>query len=172
MATLYIFSGLPGVGKSTLAKRLAQETMAVYLRIDTLEQAIRELCDFEVEGEGYRTAYRIASDNLELGTSVVADCCNPIPLTRREWKQVAVSVSAAAINIEVRCSNLDEHRYRVESRRAMSNSPELLPTWDEVLNRHFVPSKQDEAILVDTASKSLDECYQRLQKELRSLDSA
>jgi predicted kinase len=40
--TLYIFSGLPGSGKSSLAKLLACERHAVYLRIDTIEQGLRE----------------------------------------------------------------------------------------------------------------------------------
>ena len=38
---LIVFSGLPGTGKTTLAKDLAATTGAVYLRIDTIEQAIR-----------------------------------------------------------------------------------------------------------------------------------
>ncbi|WP_461535425.1 AAA family ATPase [Spongorhabdus nitratireducens] len=32
---------MPGSGKSTLARALARETGAVYLSIDTIEQAIR-----------------------------------------------------------------------------------------------------------------------------------
>ncbi len=59
--TLFIFSGLPGSGKSTLAKELSKVTGATYLRIDTVEQAIRDLCNFKVEGEGYRLSYRVAS---------------------------------------------------------------------------------------------------------------
>jgi predicted kinase len=35
-----IFSGLPATGKSTLARRLAVDFGAVYLRLDTLEQPI------------------------------------------------------------------------------------------------------------------------------------
>ncbi|MBI3799166.1 MAG: AAA family ATPase, partial [Deltaproteobacteria bacterium] len=33
---LYIFSGLPGSGKTTLAQRVAPRVTAVYLRIDTI----------------------------------------------------------------------------------------------------------------------------------------
>ena len=36
-----IFAGLPGAGKSTIAQQLAREVGAVYLRIDSIEQAIR-----------------------------------------------------------------------------------------------------------------------------------
>lgn len=87
---LFIFSGLPATGKTTLAKMLAQHCQATYLRIDTIEQGLRDLCHFQVEGEGYRLSYRIARDNLLLGNSVVADSCNPIWLTRKEWQQVAL----------------------------------------------------------------------------------
>jgi len=37
---LYIFSGLPGTGKSTLAKIIARKLNAVYIRIDTIEQGL------------------------------------------------------------------------------------------------------------------------------------
>lgn len=35
---LFIFSGLPGVGKTTLARELSAYCHAVYCRIDTIEQ--------------------------------------------------------------------------------------------------------------------------------------
>ena len=56
-ATLYIFSGLPGSGKTTLSRLLARQVGAAYIRIDTIEQALRELCSVKVQGEGYRLAY-------------------------------------------------------------------------------------------------------------------
>jgi len=154
--TLYIFAGLPGSGKTTLAQRLAQRLHCAYLRIDTVEQSLRDLCSCDVQGEGYRLAYRIAADNLCLGVSVVADSCNPIELTRREWEQVAHEAHAQHVNIEVICSDTVEHRRRVESRDA--TVPGLpLPTWDQVENR-----KHDEwtveRIVLDT-SGGVDECF-------------
>lgn len=38
---LIVFSGLPGTGKTIIAKELVATTGALYLRIDTIEQAIR-----------------------------------------------------------------------------------------------------------------------------------
>ena len=58
---LFIFSGLPAVGKSTLAKYVVKEFGAVYLRIDTIEQGLKDLCRINVGGEGYRLAYRMAA---------------------------------------------------------------------------------------------------------------
>jgi predicted kinase len=164
---LYIFSGLPGSGKSTLSQLVARHLNAFYLRIDTLEQALRDLCAFDVQSEGYRLAYRIASDNLRLGLSVVADSCNPIELTRREWQQVAREAQADYRNIEVICSDTNVHRLRVESR-----STDLLglrlPTWSEVEKREYHPWTLDR-VIVDTAGKSETVCVDELLSELSRL---
>jgi tRNA uridine 5-carbamoylmethylation protein Kti12 len=39
---LIVLSGLPGVGKTTIARELASSLKAVYLRIDSIEQALRD----------------------------------------------------------------------------------------------------------------------------------
>ena len=163
---LYIFSGLPGAGKSTLAKKLAQTTGATYLRIDTIEQAIRDLCDFKVEGEGYRMSYRIASDNLKIGHSVIADSCNPIELTRNEWNEVAINANANFINIEIICSNKNEHKQRVETRISEVAGLEL-PSWEKVENREYHPWNS-ECITIDTSNKSIDTCSQELLKAIKN----
>lgn len=169
MATpiLYIFAGLPGAGKSTLAQSILQHVNAVYLRIDTIEQALRDLCEFDVEGEGYRLAYRIAADHLRLGISVIADSCNPIELTRREWEDVAATENADYVNIEVSCSDVSEHRSRVEQRDVEIcglNSP----TWSEVLDREY-HSWTSERIEFDTAGKTAEENCKDLLKMLQSV---
>jgi predicted kinase len=154
--TLYIFSGLPGTGKSTLCRLLAGHVGATYVRIDTLEQALRELCSIEVQGEGYRLAYRVAADNLRLGISVVAGSCNPIELTRREWERVAVDTGARYVNIEVVCSDLREHRRRVET-RLCTVAGLRLPTWREVADREYDGWTVDR-VVVDTFGRSEREC--------------
>jgi predicted kinase len=39
---LIVFAGLPGSGKSSIAQGLGKQLKAVWLRIDSIEQAIRE----------------------------------------------------------------------------------------------------------------------------------
>ena len=165
-ATLYIFAGLPGSGKTTLSKLLARRIGAAHLRIDTIEQALRELCAVDVEAEGYRLAYRVASDILNIGVSVVADSCNPIELTRREWEQVALDVGARYLNIEVICSDTQEHRRRVETRT--STVPGLqMPTWHEVQSREYHDWTVGRIVL-DTSGRLEAECIEELLTKLPS----
>lgn len=164
---LYIFSGLPGSGKSTLSQLVARQLKAIYLRIDTIEQGLRELCSFDVQGEGYRLAYRIASDNLRVGVSVVADSCNPIELTRREWERVARDARVEYINIEIVCSDSSKHRLRAEVRVAEVSGLRL-PTWSEIENREYHDWTVDR-VIVDTAGRSATECASDLFSKLSRL---
>jgi predicted kinase len=164
LTTLYVFSGLPGSGKTTLAQMLARRIGAAYLRIDTIETALREVCAIEVQGEGYRLAYRVASDILNAGVSVVSDSCNPIELTRREWEQVAAQAGATHVNIEVVCSDPREHRNRIETRT--STVPELrLPTWQDVESREY-HEWTGERIVLDTSQRAVEACLDELLYKL------
>jgi predicted kinase len=145
---LIVLSGLPGVGKTTIARELATAMRAAHVRIDSIEQALRN-AGWTVEAEGYRVAYAVTEDNLRLGLSVVADCVNPWPLTRREWQEVADRAGVRALNVEVVCSDIDEHRRRVES-RAADIAGHNLPTWSAVLDRDYRPWTS-ERLVIDTA---------------------
>lgn len=161
---LYIFSGLPASGKSTLAMRLAKYTNSIYLRIDTVEQALRELCNDEVVAEGYQLSYRVVRDNLKLGISAVADSCNPLRITRDEWEQVAVGTGANFVNIEVQCSNKLEHQQRAES-RIREDIDGRVPTWEQIQRRHYVPWHK-QVISIDTAGQSVDQSFDVLIEAL------
>lgn len=165
--TLYIFAGLPGSGKSTLAQLLAHRVNGAYVRIDTIEHALGDLCGVEVQGEGYALAYRVAEDNLRLGVSVVADSCNPVALTRQAWERVAREAGARPIDIEVICSDRREHRHRVETRASTVEGLQL-PTWNEVKRREYHAWTVDR-VVVDTARQTPAECLDALVSTLPGL---
>jgi len=153
---LLILAGLPGSGKSTIAVRLARKLGACWLRIDTIEQALRDLCSVAVEGEGYELAYRLAADNLRVGNTVIADSCNPIQLTRDLWRQVGDDHASTWFDVEIVCSDPIEHRRRVENREVAVDNL-VLPDWDQVVNREYHPWDR-ERLVIDTADRQADDC--------------
>jgi len=100
---LIVFAGLPGIGKSSIARGLAKELDAVWLRIDSIEQAIREsaLAPGSVEDAGYRAAYAVAEDNLRLGRDVIGDSVNDWMLTRNAWRDVGLRAGAKVVEVEI-----------------------------------------------------------------------
>jgi predicted kinase len=161
---LYIFAGLPGTGKSTLSRRLAGELRAVYLRIDSIEQGLRDAGAPMQGPEGYAAAYRVAEDNLRLGLDVVADSVNPLQITRDSWRDVALRSGTGFREVEIICSDRAEHRHRVENRPA-EVAGLTMPTWDEVLNREVEPWDRD-PIVIDTAGQTIEQTVALLFRAL------
>jgi predicted kinase len=116
---LIILGGLPGTGKTTIARELARQLHATYVRIDSIEQAIRSSETVnQLNDTGYRIAYAITEDNLRLGRTVISDSVNPIQLTRDAWMAVADRAQVRAAEVEVICSDPQQHRQRVGTRSA------------------------------------------------------
>ena len=114
---MVVISGLPGTGKSTIAKAFVAKHSAAYVRVDEIENAVRSTYpDNEIGPIGYVIAFAIARSNLALGNLVVADSVNPAPESRQGWRDVAQDTNSSFLEIEVVCSNKDEHKRRVETR--------------------------------------------------------
>ena len=159
---LYIFAGLPASGKSTLARFLAREVGAIFIRIDSIEEAI--LAHGNLVGpEGYEAAYKIAGDNLDLGLSVVADSVNPIEVTRSAWKKVAGDRGIKYHEIEIVCSDKTEHRQRLEMREANSQNARIV-RWEDVIKRQYEPLAN--CFVFDTAGETPEESQERFKREL------
>lgn len=163
-ATLYIFSGLPGAGKSTLAKHLAQAQQAQWLRVDSIEQTLKDKGLQDFYDAGYHVAFAIARDNLKLGLSVVADSSNPIEESRTAWREVAHSANCSYQEIEIICSDRQEHQHRVETRKSEVANLKL-PTWKDVTARHYQPWLTP-VIQIDTAGKTISQTFTELIEKL------
>lgn len=160
---LIIFGGRPGTGKTTIARELARRIGALYLRIDSIEQGIlRSAIGVEsVEDAGYRVAYAVAEDNLRLGRTVVADSVNPLQLTRNAWHDVARRAAVGSLDVEVVCSDEDEHKRRIET-RAPDIAGHRLPTWDETVERQYEPWDR-QRLLIDTARSTVEQSVAAIQ---------
>ncbi|WP_218355431.1 AAA family ATPase [Alteromonas lipotrueiana] len=161
---LYILGGLPATGKTELSKFLASSLGAVHVRIDTIEQELKN-CGFkELYDEGYKVAFALALENLNNGLSVVADSTNPVSESRNSWISIANKASSLYTEIEIICSNKIEHKERVEKRQTdISNL--LLPSWESVTSREYHPW-HSASIVLDTAGKTPEQSKQELSELL------
>ena len=160
---LIVLSGLPGVGKTTIARELARATGAVHVRIDSIEQVLRN-AGWQVAGEGYRVACAVAEDNLRLGRVVIADCVNPWPLTRTEWRATADRAGVGVLEVEIVCSDAHEHRRRVES-RVGDIAGHRLPTWQEVIERDY-HAWDHQRLVLDTAHLGVEQSVRTILAEI------
>ncbi|MCK1478645.1 AAA family ATPase [Bradyrhizobium sp. 197] len=161
---LIVFGGLPGTGKTTVARELTVRLAATYLRIDAIEQTLRE-AGLAVEAAGYSVANALAAENLKLGRIVIADCVNPVLGSRAEWRGTALKNSARMVEIEVVCSDPALHRQRVENRSSDIGGLKL-PTWDDVVSRAYERWDREHLVL-DTAYNSLDDQLEQAEAYVR-----
>jgi predicted kinase len=151
---LIVMGGLPGAGKTTLARLLAARIGAVHLRVDTIEQAIVRsgVARHPVGPVGYVVGYALAEEHLRQGLTVIAESVNPLSLTRDAWRATALDAGVPVVEVEVTCSDPAEHRRRVTSRPV--DIPDLpLPDWQQVVDREYEPWDR-ERVVVDTAGQS------------------
>src|SRR5260221_8402463 len=137
---LIVFRGLPVTGKTTLARELAASRSATYLRIDTIERAIRnaQVLAGDIGPVGYCVALALAESNLAIGRMVIADCVNPVAESGTAWWTTADRAKSSLFDIEVICSDLMKHQRRVAAR--VSDIPDFNPpTWLSVQQHEYEP---------------------------------
>jgi predicted kinase len=164
---LIVLGGLPGVGKTSIARVFSKAAAAVHVRIDSIEEAIRQsgVTGVSLDDAGYRAAYAVAEDNLRLGHVVVADSVNPLPITRAAWLDVARRAGTPVIEVEIRCSDRAEHQRRVEQRLTVGEH--CGPVWPEVLQRDY-RAWPTAALVIDTANATVDEAVTTLRVAVAS----
>jgi predicted kinase len=157
--SLIEFGGLPGTGKSTLARWLAGEMGAVYLRIDAIDAALRRngLTPEQTGIAAYSVAHDIAAEHLGRCLTVVADAVNPVAEARTGWRDLAQTYGSRHVVIETVCPDVSEHRRRVDTRPA--DVPGwTYPDWAGVTVRAAEYQPRDDIRLVVDTTRPLDVC--------------
>lgn len=120
--TLVVMSGLPGSGKSTVARELARALEFSLFELDHIEAPILARFDGDALGwGGYEILSALAEDNLSLGHSVVLDSVAWTNALREEWRMLAARHRARYRPIEVVVPDRELHRTRVTARPAKND---------------------------------------------------
>ena len=164
--------GLPATGKTTVARALAAGLRAAYVRIDSIETAIsRAEGQFEKTNgwdlpPGYLVGYDVAADQLRNGLDVVAESVNPLLVSRDAWRDTGIRAGARVIEVEVVCSDLDEHRRRAET-RVLDVAGLANPTWEQITKREYAIWDRDR-VVVDTAILDVGQSTELIRAALNS----
>ena len=150
---LVVVGGLPGVGKTTVARAVAGQLPAAHLRIDTFEAALVRLDLLgpgAVGAQGYELALAAAETCLAAGTGVVVDAVFDVAAARRPFREVGARHGVPVHWVRLICTDRAEHRRRVTERTA-DLAGHVVPTWDAVQARRL-DQWHERHTVVDTAA--------------------
>ena len=146
--TLIVVGGLPGTGKSTLAKELAKELRLCLFAKDELEASVVRsglATADQLNQVGYQLLKSIAHSNLQLGNSIILDFVASMPRVERYWPEL---LNSRFLHLECVCSDLSLHQSRIEGRqRGIAGWYEL--DWKTVQQNSadYVPLSQNRLVL-------------------------
>jgi predicted kinase len=149
---LLLIGGLPGVGKTTVAREVARRIRGAHVRIDALEAGLVDLGlapSGGVGAAGYGLSLTVADTLLAGGATVIVDAVFPVAGSRTPWTALAEKHGVPARWVRLVCGDRAEHRRRVEGRAG--DLPGLVhPDWTEVTGREVDDWAEPHSV-VDTA---------------------
>jgi predicted kinase len=164
---LVVLGGLPGTGKTTIARRLSERLGAAHIRVDSITAAMSRAGIEREQPAGlasYLIAEAVAEECLMAGTAVVIDAVSPVEAARRQWRDLAARTGAVLRAVELVCPDENEHRRRLETR------PDDLagdrPSWADVASREYEPWHEPR-LVVDTRA-TLDACLAQVEEYVRA----
>jgi predicted kinase len=157
---LVVLSGLPGVGKTSIAEIVASRTGSVHLSIDAVEESILACglpSGWQVGVAAYEATRAIAEQNLRLGLDVVVDAVNDSEEARQTWRTAASQTGSHVEFVHLVISDVQEHERRLSGRdRGLAYVGE--PAWADVQRRRddYAPWS-DEVLEIDTDARTVGE---------------
>lgn len=150
-AKCILFSGLPGSGKTSLARQLATRLQISLFSKDAIDRVLRD--DGLIENSsltGYHLLMDLAEQQLSLHLSTILDAVFPMQGFRKEVSSIVQKQDARLIVIHTYCSDSNTHRQRMTN-RVQYHQGWTPKGWEEVerLASFYEAWEQDEAIFVD-----------------------
>ncbi len=134
---LVLFSGPPGVGKSSLSYQLARQTGWPIFPKDQFDRSLQRLnLGYFPRSTAYKMMFDLAELNLRHRVSVILDAVFPLEDFRHQAKDFTEQRGAEFLAIVCKCSDRALWRTRLEQR------PEMVRGW--------TPVGWDEALRVES----------------------
>ncbi len=149
--TLILFAGLPGSGKTTLARMVARQLKLPLFSKDRVQRVLRDHhLAAENTGDGYYIILDQADEQLSLGNSVILDATFPLDHFRTVASEIAFRHSAQFCALYFICSDDAIWQERMENR--VHYIPGWRPVgWHDVLRmRQYYQPWGDNALVVDS----------------------
>ncbi|MEZ4671990.1 MAG: AAA family ATPase [Anaerolineae bacterium] len=155
--TLILFAGMPGGGKTTLARQIARRLSIPVFAKDRVQRVLRDhnLADAS-SGDGYYIILDMVDEQLGLGLSCMLDATFPLDHFRMVASEIAQRHKARLCAIYCYCS--DDLVWQERMKDRVHYVPNWKPVgWQDVLRmREYYQPWNDNALFVDSV-RSPDE---------------
>ena len=154
-------TGLPGTGKTTIARAIARVLPSAYLAVDPVFGVLEQVpgLDDPLGKVSYAVVRKLAEMQLRLGLHAVVDAVNPFQWVRADLSALATEHDGQMRLVFVEFVRLEAHRARVEQRASEGNGP----TWDEVERQiAYYEPPSDFTVRLDAAAPIEDNVDQAL----------
>ncbi len=149
--TLILFTGMPGSGKTTLARMVARHLKLPLFSKDRVQRILRDHhLAAENTGDGYYIILDMADEQLSLGVSVILDATFPLDHFRTVASEMAIRHQARFCAFYCYCSDDAEWHRRMTDR--VQYVPGWKPVgWDDVLRmRQYYQPWNENAMMLDS----------------------
>jgi predicted kinase len=165
--TLVIFSGLPGVGKSTLADKLARQLRWPLLKIDDVIGQVPENAGIEFWDSKVDVLLDVLNTQLELGLDVIVDSVF-MNMDRQHAQELARKYQVRFLPIYVFLSDEKAWQERVTKRFNELNDVDVA-TWERIQHQreHFAQWEEGTALFIDSLH-SIEENFARVSDFVES----
>lgn len=160
MNKLVIFSGPPGVGKSTSSYRLAQKTSWALLTRDQIDRSLEHVGIVNKDA-GLEILLGLTKINVQNNVSVILDWTFSKREARKHLKQIVEATNTRVYVIVCICSDFDLWKKRIETR------PEVVEgwtpaDWKEAQRVHGFYEKWEEPHLILDSINPFEDNFRKL----------